>query len=120
MRYMALFLTLILFSSPFATLLAQEVALPAGVEVSKADAQKALSEMVMSSSLSKKELIAIIDQMVATKQITAKEGEETKKAFSQMSDDDMTQMKKVMLEMMSKQLNSMKFKSTPLPSSADQ
>lgn len=77
-------------------------------QVTAEQAIAAMSEMIMSTPLTKQEMQKIIEQMAKAKQITAEEAQNTKKMLDQMSDKDMAQMKQVMVQMMTKQLKAMK------------
>ncbi len=93
--------------------LAQASSLGEDMEISKDEAIQAMAEMVAQTPLSKGEMIKIIDQMAASGQISAQEATEGKKMMGQMSESDIAQMKKVIIEMMTKKLKTMNL-SNPL------
>ncbi|MCK5884191.1 MAG: hypothetical protein KAG61_10910 [Bacteriovoracaceae bacterium] len=85
-----------------------------GENVSKGEAKAAIKDLVENTTMSKEMMSKVIDQLIASGQISKTDGDATKVMLKNMSKKDLAALKKTMVNMMSAKINQMKFPKSKL------
>ncbi len=81
--------------------------------ISREDVKSMTTDIIKKTPITKSELLAMIDKMIASGQITKKDGDATKEMVEKMSDKELDALKSTMINMMGSKIDQMTIPSIP-------